>query len=200
MTPTFSMRMTASHPYGYRSIATGIIAGRHGPARPWADGRLRPTHRSCHVCTEQSLITDEHRAQVGKKSDPVTVVIREEDARRMRDVLGDTDPRYADGTGIAPPYLVAGMGGGPRRGMPQVLPGGLLTQQEWKFTRPFKIGEELQAVSQVYDIRDRLGGRYGYSVLVTQGTDYYDANGEHVASAMITITQFDPKSQRKGDE
>lgn len=149
---------------------------------------------------EQSLITDEHRAQVGKKSDPVTVVIKEEDARRMRDVLGDTDPRYADGTGIAPPYVVAGMGGGPRRGMPQVLPGGLLTQQEWKFTRPFKIGEELQAISQVYDIRDRLGGRYGYSVLVTQGTDYYDANGEHVASAMITITQFDPKTQRKGDE
>ena len=149
---------------------------------------------------EQSLITDEHRAQIGRKSDPVKVVIKEEDARRMRDILGDNDPRYADGTGIAPPYVIAGMGSGPRRGMPQVLPGGLLTQQEWKFSRPFKIGEELTAISQVFDIRDRLGGRYGYSVLVTEGTEDYDASGNQVASAMLTITQFDPKTQRKGDE
>ena len=92
---------------------------------------------------EQSLITDEHRATIGRKSDPVKVVITREDAHRMRDVLGDKDPRYADETGMAPPYVIAGMGGGPRRGMPQILPGGLLTQQEWKFTRPFKIGEEL---------------------------------------------------------
>ena len=126
---------------------------------------------------EQSLITDEHRATIGQKSAPVKVVITETDAHRMRDVLEDRDPRYADGTGMAPPYVIAGMGGGPRRGMPQILPGGL-----------------------VFDIRDRLGGRYGYSVLVTQGTEYFDAAGEHVASAMITITQFDPKSQRRGDE
>ena len=149
---------------------------------------------------EQSLITDEHRAMVGVKSEPTKVVISEVDAHRMRDVLEDADPRYADATGIAPSYVIAGMGGGPRRGMPQVLPGGLLTQQEWKFNRPFKIGEELTAVSQVFDIRERMGGRYGYSVLVTQGTEYFDAAGNHVASAMITITQFDPKSQRKGDE
>jgi len=146
---------------------------------------------------EQSLITDEHRAMIGVKSDPVTVTVREEDARRMRDILGDNDPRYADGTGIAPPYVIAMFGGG--RGnarMPQVLPGGLLTQQEWRFSRPFKVGEELQAITQVVDVRDRLGGRYGYSVLVTSGTDYYDAAGEHVGAAMITITQFDPKSAR----
>lgn len=149
---------------------------------------------------EQSLITEEHRAQIGKKSDPIKVTINETDARRMRDILDDKDPRYADGTGVAAPYVIAGMQGGPRRGMPQVLPGGLLTQQEWKFSRPFKIGEELSAVTQVFDIRDRLGGRYGYSVLVTSGTEYFDAEGNHVASAMLTITQFDPKSQRRGDE
>jgi hypothetical protein len=146
---------------------------------------------------EQSLITDEHRAAIGVKSAPAKVTVKEVDARRMRDILGDNDPRYADGTGIAPPYVIAMFGGG--RGnahMPQVLPGGLLTQQEWRFTRPFKIGEELEAITQVVDIRDRLGGRYGYSVLVTSGTDYYDAAGEHVGAAMITITQFDPKSAR----
>lgn len=149
---------------------------------------------------EQSLITDEHRSSIGAKSAPTTIVVKEVDARRMRDILGDNDPRYADGTGLAPPYVL-GMFMGPRRGGPhvQVLPGGLLTQQEWKFSRPFKIGEELQAISQVFDIRDRLGGRYGYSVLVTSGTDYYDAAGNHVAAAMVTITQFDPKSARNNE-
>src|SRR6185369_13622189 len=95
---------------------------------------------------EKSLITDEHRAFIGQKSDPVKVTIREADARRMRDVLEDKDPRWADDTGNAPPYVIAGMGGGRPRGMPQILPNGLLTQQEWKFSRPFKIGEELSAV------------------------------------------------------
>jgi hypothetical protein len=48
----------------------------------------------------------------------------------------------------------------------------------------------------VVDIRDRLGGRYGYSVLVTNGTDFYDSEGNHVGAAMMTITQFDPKAAR----
>lgn len=149
---------------------------------------------------EHSLITDEHRAVIGVKSEPETVTIREADARRMRDVISDTDPRYADGTGVAPPYVIAVLGGGrPTVAMPRVLPGGLLTQQEWRFTRPFRIGEQLNAISQVIDIRDRLGGRYGYSVLVTSSTDYYDTDGNHVAAAMITITQFDPASQRRGE-
>lgn len=148
---------------------------------------------------EQSLITDEHRAMIGVKSDPITVTIREEDARRMRDVLGDTDPRWADGTGFAPPYVLAQMGGRPR-GMVAVLPGGLLTQQEWKFGRLLKVGETLTGYSQVVDIRERLGGRYGHSVLVTSGTDYYDEAGEYVASAMVTITQFDPKRAQGGNE
>ena len=143
----------------------------------------------------QSKITDEHRAFIGRKSDPVTVVVKEADARRMRDLFEDTDPRWADGTGIAPPYVLAALQSGPRRGStPFILPNGLMTQKEWRFSKPFKIGEELQAITQVIDIRDRLGGRYGYSVLMTTSTDFYDAAGEHVAAMLITVTQFDAKT------
>jgi hypothetical protein len=113
----------------------------------------------------QSKITDEHRALIGQKGEPTKVVIKEEDAVRMRDILNDTDPRWADGTGMAPPYVIAGFGGRPRN-VPFVLPSGLLTQQEWRFIRPFKLGEELTAVPQVVDIRERLGGRYGFFFLV----------------------------------
>jgi acyl dehydratase len=145
----------------------------------------------------QSKITHEHRAFIGRKSEPTPVTIREEDARRIRSVLGDEDPRWADGTGMAPPYVIAMFQGAPRRGaMPSVLPNAILTQQEWRFLRPFRIGEELQAISQVIDIRDRLGGRYGYSVLVTTSTDFYGGDGEPVAAVLITVTQFDPAAVR----
>ncbi len=162
----------------------------------------------------QSQITDEHRAFIGRKSDPVTVTVRPEDATRLGGVLDDHDPRWAEGTGVAPPYQLAMFGGGPGRGgMPAILPGGIMTQQEWRFTRPFRIGEQLQSVTQVIDIRERLGGRYGYSVLVTTSTDFYAAPasgaagasgaaasagtpGEHVAAILITVTQFDPKAAR----
>src|SRR5438067_1466983 len=148
----------------------------------------------------QSKITDEHRAFIGRESEPVSVTVREADARRMRDLLGDTDPRWADGTGMAPPYVLSSLGGGPRRGVtPSVLPGGIMTQKEWRFSRPFRIGEELKAITQVIDLRDRLGGRYGYSVLITTSTDFYDADGNHVAAILHSATQFDPQAVR-GEE
>ena len=146
----------------------------------------------------ESKITDEHRALIGVRGEPTRVTVKAADAQRMRDILEDSDPRYADETGIAPGYVISGFGGRPRS-MPGILPGGLLTQQEWKFTRPFRVGEELLAYNSIIDIRDRLGGRYGYSVLVTSSTDFYDAEGEHVAASMVTITQFDPKAARRGD-
>lgn len=141
----------------------------------------------------QSKITDEHRAFIGQKSEPTTVTVKTEDASRVRSVLEDTDPRWAEGTDVAPPYVIAMFQGTPRRGMsPQILPNAILTTQEWRFHRPFRNGEELQAVSQVIDIRDRLGGRYGYSVLVTTQTEFTDADGTPVAAVLITVTQFDP--------
>lgn len=146
----------------------------------------------------ESKITDEHRAMIGVKGEPKKVTVEAGDAHRMRDILGDHDPRFADDTGLAPGYVIAGFGGRPRS-MPSILPGGLLTQQEWKFTRPFKVGEELTSVNSIVDIRERLGGRYGYSVLVTTSTDFYDADGNHVAASMVTITQFDPRASRRGD-
>ena len=146
---------------------------------------------------QESKITDEHRARIGVASDPIEVTIREEDAKRVRDLLGDTDPRYADGTGIAPPYTIAVVDPGfPRAFAPQVLPGGILTQTEWRFYKPLRIGATLTAVHRVVDIRDRLGGRYGYSVIVMTETEYRDRDGELVVSTFRTATQFDRSAQQ----
>ena len=149
----------------------------------------------------ESKITDEHRAMMGKKSDPIEVVPRTADAQRMRDLLGDADPRWADGTGIAPPYILAMLEPPyilammeprlPAELSPQVLSSGILTQTEWKFSQPIRLEEPLQAVTQLIDVRDRLGGRYGYSVLVMFQTAYLNGEGEETAASLRTITQFD---------
>jgi hypothetical protein len=140
----------------------------------------------------ESKITDEHRSYIGRKSEPVTFTVTEADAHRLRSLLEDEDPRWGPGTNVAPPYVL-GLSQGSARGgnMPRVLNGGIMTQQEWRFTRPIRIGEQLKAITQVIDLRDRLGGRYGYSVLVTQSTDFYDSEDKHVAAILISITQFD---------
>ncbi len=146
---------------------------------------------------EKSLITGEHRATIGVKSEGRKVTVSADDAQRMRDLLGDPDPRYGDGTGIAPPYVLAAIDPGiPRFMMPRVLPGGLLTQMEWKFHRPFRVGENLTLEHSVIDIRDRLGGRYGYSVIVMVQSTYTAEDGELVAESLRTLTQFDPAGAR----
>jgi hypothetical protein len=142
--------------------------------------------------TDESKITDEHRAMIGQTIEGEPVSVTEDDARRLRELLGEKDARWSEGSDTAPPYIMAIIeSNSPMARMPRVLPGGLLTNQEWSFTRPIKIGEKLRPVSQVVDIRDRMGGRYGYSVLVMMGTDFFDESGEKIASTMRTITQFD---------
>ena len=148
--------------------------------------------------SDESYITDEHRAVIGKPIEGGDVTVSEADAARLRQVLDDGDPRWAEGTGVAPPYILALLEpNAPMAQMPRVLPGGLLTNQEWQLQRPIRIGETFRAVSQVMDIRERMGGRYGHSVLVTMSTDYFDADGTKVASTMRTLTQFDPQGGNK---
>ncbi len=145
----------------------------------------------------ESKITDEHRAYIGRKSEPVSFTVTTADAARLRGLLQDDDPRWAEGTGFAPPYALGlwqNVGRG--RGAPRVLPNGIMTQQEWRYMRPIPVDQPLQAITQVIDLRDRLGGRYGYSVIVLTSTDFYDAEGNHLAAMLHTSTQFDPASVR----
>jgi hypothetical protein len=149
-----------------------------------------------------SIITDEHRANIGVKSEPMPVAIKDVDFRLVRDALEDDDPRYADDTGNAAPYAMSILepepGMGRKRGfVPQVLPQGILTQTEWTVHRPLKLAERLYARDEILDIRERLGGRFGRSVLVLLRTEYRDESGELVAETGHTITQFDPAGGRE---
>jgi hypothetical protein len=143
----------------------------------------------------ESKLTDEHRELIGRRSEPVAWVIDVNDVRRLRSLMQDQDPRWAEGTGVAPPYVL-GIPGAARSesAAPAILPNTILTQTEWRVLRPLRIGEPYQAVSQIVDIRERLGGRYGYSVLITSVTEVFDAEGNQAAATQSMWTQFDPAS------
>ncbi|MCC7363010.1 MAG: MaoC family dehydratase N-terminal domain-containing protein [Dehalococcoidia bacterium] len=147
---------------------------------------------------EQSLITEEHRSLIGVKSVPVVHVLKASDVRQVREALHDTDPKWSEESGQAGPWALAILEPRPTVGLPdgavpRVLPTGVLTQSEWTVHRPFKVGEELTATHSVADLRERLGGRFGRTILVLVRTEYRDAAGELVAETSHTVTQYDPK-------
>lgn len=146
---------------------------------------------------EQSLITEEHRAAIGRTAGPVELHVRADDVRRVRTILGDDDPRWGEETGVAPPYVLAVIEPAlPFHILPRVLPNGILTQTEWSFERPLRIGERVYATHRIVDIRDRFGGQYGYSVIINVMTEYRDESGEVVATSLRTALQFDPAQRR----
>lgn len=147
--------------------------------------------------SEQSLITEEVQAYIGKESEPVEFTLDRAAVQRMREAVADNDPRFADEE-FVPAYAMAAIEPiiGPGA-MPRILPAGLLTQNEWRIHGKLRYGQKLQAVNKVVDIRERMGGRYGHSVIVILGTDYRDEDGNVVASSLRTMTQFDPKGAER---
>lgn len=147
--------------------------------------------------SEESLITEEVQAYIGRESEPRDLVLEKAAVDRMREAVGDEDPRFADPE-FVPPYAMAAIEPiiAPNA-IPRVLPSGLLTQNEWRIYGTLRYGQKLQAVNKVVDVRERMGGRYGHTVIVILGTDYKDEDGTVVASSLRTMTQFDPKGGQK---
>lgn len=148
----------------------------------------------------RSLITDEHRAAIGVPIEMPPVTITEDAARSACELFEETDPRYAPGTGIAPPYVLANLSEPVKIGLPAILPESLLTQQEARVNRHLRVGEVLYPVARLTDLRERLGGRFGHVVISLITTEYHDANGAVVASNTATVTQIDPGSLAQRDE
>lgn len=150
---------------------------------------------------ERELVTDELRARIGVQTPPIEFVIPAVEAEYLQRVMGEDDPRY-DGTGVTPIYALSilepqAMNSYRENFMPRIMPGAVLTQSEWTEHRPLRPGETLYATHEIVDIRERLGGRFGRSVLILAKATYRDAAGELVAETSHTVTQYDPKGGAK---
>jgi len=148
--------------------------------------------------TQESLITDEMRASIGKESDPTTLEVDKTSVRMFARSVGYTDPVFYDEAAAqaagyrslpAPPgYL----------GTPVFDPNkrGARPQQMLEPSRPLKrvlnggtdveyladicAGDILTSVSAVSSIEERQG-RLGEMLITTTKTTYRNQDGEVVA-------------------
>lgn len=154
--------------------------------------------------TADSLITEEMRATIGKKSEPTTYEVDKTAVRMFARAVGHTDPVYyseadAQAAGYrnlpAPPgYLGtpvfdprssdptfggrrgAGPGPQPSRPLRRVLNGGT----EIEYFDDICAGDTLKAVSYTSDIQERKGS-LGEMLITTNKTEFTNQDGKLVA-------------------
>ena len=154
--------------------------------------------------TQQSLITDEIRAWVGKETPPWTIKVSRLDVRRFAVATDDLNPLYLDeekakqsshGGLIAPPlFYMAPLtepkpeselrpDGLPYEGkfpipptpLPRLMDGGT----DIEFFQPIRVGDVLTGRSKITDIYQK-DGRSGPLIFVVRETTFTNQRGELV--------------------
>ncbi len=148
--------------------------------------------------TQESLITDEMRAAIGKESEPTTLEIDKTSVRMFARAVGYSDPVYYDEAAAqaagyrslpAPPgYLGTPVFDPNRRGVRQqgmmepsrplkrVLNGGT----DIEYLADICAGDVLTSTSGISSIEERQG-RLGEMLITTTKTTYRNESGEVVA-------------------
>jgi acyl dehydratase len=158
---------------------------------------------------QQSLITEEMRANIGKESPPQTLEVEKTGIRMFARAVGHTDQIYFDeeyakskghrslvappayfGTAIYNPARGGGAGGAnltlPNGRVLRGLDGG----REFDYTGvEICAGDTLTAVSKTVDITEREG-RLGSMLITRRETTYTNQNGEVVCRAYGTSLQY----------
>ena len=118
---------------------------------------------------------------------PIRFDVTEERVRAFLAAVGDDDPAYAPGTGVAPSmlaavYLVDLL---KERNSP---PGGIHAKQSIRFARRLRVGESLSLIAEVVEKYVRRERPYVVSAFTAE-----DGAGETVASGrIVSIWGADP--------
>lgn len=143
---------------------------------------------------EESLLTDEVRALAGRTAWLGRVQVTPRAYRRAHEVYTGDPPTRVPGEGEpVPGYVITALESEAEReapAFPTLLPDSLLIANEWRFERPLRMGEVLEVVHRVTGVRERFGGRFGYSIDVLSEVSFIDAEGRTVATSGRTMTQY----------
>ena len=150
---------------------------------------------------DASLLTDDVRALVGRATSRGTVMVTPGAVRKAVEVFtGATDAGYGDGEEV-PGYVIEALHTeSDPTDLPRLMPQSILIANEWRFTRPLRIGEELSVESRVVDISERFGGKFGYSLDFRSETQFRDATGALVAVSARSMMQYDASQARDGED
>lgn len=151
---------------------------------------------------DESLLTPEVRALVGRETPLGRVQVTPKAYRRALEVYTGHVPRSTPGPGeVVPGYVIAALDSeSPAPAIPSLLPNSILISNEWQFERPLRMGEEFESVYSVVAINERFGGRFGYSIDFRAEVIFKDADGNPVARSGRTMTQYSAAEARDGGD
>lgn len=148
---------------------------------------------------EESLLTPELRAQIGKSTLASPVHVTAQAVHRAMDVFyGHHRRDFAPGDPVPGVVIAALVPDSEPLDLPSPLPNGILISDEWQFERPLRLGEELTAQNTIADITERFGGQFGYSIYTRYDMVLRDSSGEVVAHSGRTMMNYDAKGARGG--
>ncbi|WBL35026.1 hypothetical protein O0235_09530 [Tepidiforma flava] len=143
---------------------------------------------------EESLLTDAVRALVGRETRLGRVQVTARAFRRAHEVYAGGPPARVPARRASrmPGYVITGLESESEApAFPDLLPNSLLIANEWSFERPLRMGEWLEMVHRVTDVRERFGAAVrAYSIDVLSETAFYDAAGRLAARSGRTMTQY----------
>lgn len=149
---------------------------------------------------EESVLTDEVRALIGSEAAPMRVRVTPRLVQRAVETYQLRPQAYAEGDAVPGMVVVALQSEAEMVTIPDLLPNSLLIGNEVDFERPLRMGEELIVVSRLADIRERLGGRFGYSIYVRTENEFREPDGAVAARSATTMMYYDPAGGAGGED
>jgi hypothetical protein len=150
---------------------------------------------------DQSLITDEVRAFIGRSTGPQTVTITEDAVFRAMEAYQGSHPAAIEAGDPVPGFVLVNMlPGGEDIRIPDLLPRSLLVSNEFTIERPIRMGERFTATARVADINERLGGQFGHGLYVRTETEFVGEDGAVAGRTASTLMYYDPAGARRDTE
>jgi len=149
---------------------------------------------------DQSLLTDEIRAYIGRTAAAQSVTVTAEAVRRAVQAY-EGHPDHIPGDGEPAPgfVLLNLLPGGDDIRLPDPLPKSLLVSNEFSLERPVRLGEVLSAQARVADISERLGGQFGHGIYVRTEVEFTGADGSVAGRTASTLMYYDPAGARRDE-
>lgn len=150
--------------------------------------------------SDESLLTDELRAQIGRETSARPVEVTLKAVQRAAEVYHGEPIRLDLKPGDeVPGYTLAALGAdGEDVAIESPMPNSVLVSNEWLFERPLRLGETLMCKGRLGDIAERFGGQFGQSLHFRREAQYFDGDGNLVATSVNTLMYYDARNNRRG--
>ncbi len=152
--------------------------------------------------TQQSVLTPELKAQIGRTGKPIVFDIEKGAIRKYAEAIGDKNPLWVDEafaqktrhkSVVAPPVFLHAASILARYAATDVFKSPLKNTvnggQEFEYLAPVRVGDTITAVCRLGDLKEAQG-RLGMMLIVTYLIECKDQHGKPVANITQTIISY----------